>query len=304
MGKLIYICLFIFNTGFYQLNMNDLFKDSFKKQVNTSYSTFGNIKVIFAIIVLGILIVWGINKIITVDRTHRDLIRDLQSRSFGNKWVVAYELSKYISGNKIPVNDMPWVIENLVSLYESSKDERTRDFIIVALGGLRTKLTFSFLIKALDDPSDKVKLHALIALGNNNENDDTKWDKVLLFLDNEDIGLRQSAIFVLSTHKISNAETRIVELLSDNNIGVRYAAATGLIYYRNMQSIPILKEILKLNSFPKKDFIFSREKVIALKLNILFAFQKEKWNPIKDFIISLGPSEKNMKVLTEIKKLH
>ncbi len=284
--------------------MNDLFKDSFKKQVNTSYSTFGNIKVIFAIIVLGILIVWGINKIITVDRTHRDLIRDLQSRSFGNKWVVAYELSKYISGNKIPVNDMPWVIENLVSLYESSKDERTRDFIIVALGGLRTKLTFSFLIKALDDPSDKVKLHALIALGNNNENDDTKWDKVLLFLDNEDIGLRQSAIFVLSTHKISNAETRIVELLSDNNIGVRYAAATGLIYYRNMQSIPILKEILKLNSFPKKDFIFSREKVIALKLNILFAFQKEKWNPIKDFIISLGPSEKNMKVLTEIKKLH
>ena len=105
--------------------MNDLFKDSFKKQVNTSYSTFGNIKVIFSIIIVGILIVWGINKIITVDRSHRDLVRDLQSRSFGNKWVVAYELSKYISGNQIPVNDMPWVIENLVSLYETSQDERS-----------------------------------------------------------------------------------------------------------------------------------------------------------------------------------
>lgn len=282
--------------------MNDLFKESFKKQVNTSYSTFGNIKVIFSIILVGILIVWGINKIITVDRTHRDLIRDLQSRSFGNKWVVAYELSKYISGNQIPVNDMPWVIENLVSLYKTSKDERTRDFVIVALGGLRTRLTFPYLINALDDSSDKVKFHALTALGNSKENDISKWKKVLKFLDNKDVGLRQSAIFVLSTHKIPSAEIKIVELLSDNNIGVRYAAATALIYYRNIQSIPTLKEILKLDSFPKKDFIFSEGKVVALKLNILFALQKEKWNPIKDFIISLGTTEKNMKILTEIKK--
>ena len=69
------------------------------------------------------------------DRGYKDLVRDLHSKTFGNRWVAAFELSKVISA-KIPSEDVPWLIENLEDLYSTAVDFRTKNFIIVALGSL------------------------------------------------------------------------------------------------------------------------------------------------------------------------
>ena len=70
------------------------------------------------------------------DRGYKDLVRDLHSKTFGNRWVAAFELSKVISSKSVKQEDIPWLIENLDDLYESAVDTRTKNFIIVALGSL------------------------------------------------------------------------------------------------------------------------------------------------------------------------
>ena len=53
-----------------------------------------------AIILVGALIVFGVMKLLSNERSHRDLINELHSKTFGNRWVAAYELSKVLSTTK------------------------------------------------------------------------------------------------------------------------------------------------------------------------------------------------------------
>ena len=99
-----------------------------------------NFVIPFAIVLIGSVIVFGITKMFQNDRSHRDLVRELHSKTFGNRWVAAYELSKVISSKSIPSEDIPWLIENLEDLYEKAVDVRTKNFIIVAAGVLGIKV--------------------------------------------------------------------------------------------------------------------------------------------------------------------
>ena len=69
-----------------------------------------------AIILVGALIIFGITKMLSTERTYRDLVREMQSKTFGNRWIAAYELSKLISTNRIPPSEHPWLVENLSDL--------------------------------------------------------------------------------------------------------------------------------------------------------------------------------------------
>ena len=94
-----------------------------------------NFVIPLAIVLIGSLIIFGITKMLQNDRGYKDLVRDLHSKTFGNRWVAAFELSKVISSKSVK-EDIPWLIENLDDLYESAVDTRTKNFIIVALGSL------------------------------------------------------------------------------------------------------------------------------------------------------------------------
>jgi hypothetical protein len=141
-------------------------------------SPLSGIAVPIAIVLVGALIIFGVTKMLSSGKNHRDLVDELNSKTFGNRWVAAYELSKFLAGNKIPQEDIPWVIENLVSVYENSADANTRNFVVVALGSLNNVLCVDLLNKALNDPDPKTKFNAAVALGNMPLGTNIDWQKM------------------------------------------------------------------------------------------------------------------------------
>ena len=75
-----------------------------------------NFVIPFAIVLIGSLIIFGVTKMLTTDRGYKDLVRELHSKTFGNRWIAAFELSKVISANGVPEDEVPWLVENLEDL--------------------------------------------------------------------------------------------------------------------------------------------------------------------------------------------
>src|SRR5690606_663220 len=134
-------------------------------------SPLSGISVPIAIVLVGALIIFGVTKMLSTGKNHRDLVDELNSKTFGNRWVAAYELSKFLASSKIPKEDMPWVIENLSKVYRETVDARTRNFVVLALGSLNNPLCLPVLNTALEDPDHQVKFNAVVALGNMSAND-------------------------------------------------------------------------------------------------------------------------------------
>src|SRR5690606_19382039 len=99
-------------------------------------SPLSGIAVPIATVLVGALIIFGVTKMLSTGKNHRDLIEEMNSKTFGNRWVAAYELSKFLASERIPKEDMPWVIENLAHVYTGTIDPRTRNFVVLALGSL------------------------------------------------------------------------------------------------------------------------------------------------------------------------
>lgn len=263
----------------------------------------GSLVVPIAIVLVGALIIFGVTKMLSADRSYKDLVRELHSKTFGNRWVAAYELSKLISSSQIPEEDVPWLIANLTELYRGAQDSRTRDFIVVAMGALKSDLAMPVLAHALNDQDPNVRFHAVVALSESKLGVETHQKELINLLSQEDAAVVQAAIFSLAMHQIPAAESKIVELHSIAPVAIRYAAATGLIAYQNEASHETLEEILSLSSRPAPDAAFDEPKVIGLKLNVLKALRRYQWNVLNELIERLLPSEQNLTVVSEMREV-
>jgi hypothetical protein len=261
-----------------------------------------NFVIPLAIVLIGSLIIFGITKMLQNDRGYKDLVRDLHSKTFGNRWVAAFELSKVISSNSVKEEDVPWLIENLDDLYASAMDSRTKNFIIVALGSLGDKRGVPTIEKGILEEDPATKFHAVVALGSIKNSATINFDALENLLASQDEGLKQAAILTLSTHKYGPSKDKIVKLLRDTSVSIRYAAATSLIYFKSQACISIVKEILKIHStepHPK----YSTDKIYALKINILNALKNSGWTELNTFLEQIVDSEKNLKIVSVIKEL-
>lgn len=267
----------------------------------------GSLVVPIAIVLVGALVIFGVTKMLSTDQSYKDLVREMQSKQFGNKWVSALELSKLIASNKIPEEDIPWLVENLSHVYKNTVDSRTRDFVVVALGALRNPLALELLQTAVKDTDKNVQFHAVVALGNIPQGVTVDWTDVLNFLEAEDHGIKQAAILALGTHRVAKAESKLQGLLSDDGRGVRFAAGTSLIYFKNESALPVIKEILSLEFTPSQDKnkspLFSVEQIAALKLNILNAVSKSDWKAPLDLIQEISTNDKDVKVVSKAKEV-
>jgi Sec-independent protein translocase protein TatA len=79
-----------------------------------------------AIVLVGALIIFGITKMLSTERSYKDLVQEMQSKTFGNRWIAAYELSKQIISEQIPEEEKPWLVENLADIYKNTPDPRTK----------------------------------------------------------------------------------------------------------------------------------------------------------------------------------
>lgn len=267
-------------------------------------SPLSGITVPLAIVLVGGLIIFGVTKMLSSGKNHRDLIEEMNSKTFGNRWVAAYELSKFLASSKIPKEDMPWVIENLSKVYLESIDARTRNFVVLALGSLNNSLSLPVLNKALEDQDPQVKFNAVVSLGNMEKSSAIEWDKIeALLQQNEDPGLKQVALFALASHQQPKVEELALPLLNSSEKTLRYAAATVLIHYKNSEAIPILEEISNL----KYDLVAQGElngaQVESLKINILENIEKSKWNELKSLVQTLESNDTNVRVTTKAKQV-
>lgn len=267
-------------------------------------SPFSGIAVPIGIVLFGALIIFGVTKMLSTGKDHRDLIDELNSKTFGNRWVAAYELSKFLASSKIPKDDMPWVIENLSKVYRETVDPRTRNFVVLALGSLNDPQTLPVLNDALDDQDPQVKFNAVVSLGNMEDSSQIEWEKVDALLDQEvDPGLKQVALLAIASHKRPNTEEKALPLLNSNERSLRYAAATVLIYYKKNEALPVLEEILNLSYDMAQAGEFNGAQVEGLKMNVLENIEKSSWNGAARLVEKVEASDTNVRVQTKAKQV-
>ena len=267
-------------------------------------SPLSGIAVPIAIVLVGALIIFGVTKMLSSGKDHRDLVEELNSKTFGNRWVAAYELSKFLAAQKIPAEDMPWVIENLSQVYYESVDARTRNFIVMALGSLNNPKSLPVLNKALVDIDPQVKFNAVVSLGNMDKDLAVEWDKVIaLFEQNDDLGLKQAALLTLATHKREEAVPFARSLIQSNEASLRYAAAMVLIYAKQNDAKPALEEILNLRYDVVAPNALNGQQVESLKLNALDAIEKSEWVDVLNLVQRTEAEDSNVRVSTKAKQI-
>lgn len=256
-----------------------------------------------AIILVGSLIVFGVTKMLSTDRSYRDLIREMHSKTFGNRWVAAFELSKQIASSNIPEEDLGWLVDEMDQLYNNATDPRTRNFIVVAAGALKSDKGLPLIKKGLSDTDSNVKFHAITSLGNMQTLENFDWSLLYPSLSVEDVGIQHAAILTLAKHNAPKAQELITPKLNSPEASIRYAAATALVKYKSTDALSVVNEILLLDSEPKPNEKFTLSQVENLKMNIIRAVKKNKWDAVRQTITSLVESEKNLKVRTKAKEL-
>ena len=267
-------------------------------------SPLSGIAVPIAIVLIGALIIFGVTKMLSSGKNHRDLVEELNSKTFGNRWVAAYELSKFLAGQKIPPEDMPWVIENLSQVYFESVDARTRNFIVLALGSLNNPLSLKVLNAALSDQDPQVKFNAVVSLGNMPRGSMIEWEKVEALLQQEaDPGLKQVALLTMATHEQPSTEEKAISFLNYQERMLRYSAAIVLIKYKNIEALPLLEEILNLRYDVVQAGELNGAQVESLKMNVLENLEKSNWNQLANLVQKVEEDDPNVKVTTKAKQV-
>jgi HEAT repeat protein len=267
-------------------------------------SPLSGIAVPIAIVLVGGMIIFGVTKMLSSGKDHKDLIEEMNSKTFGNRWVAAYELSKFLAASKIPKEDMPWVIENLSRVYFESVDARTRNFVVLALGSLKNPLALSLLNKALDDQDPQVKFNAVVSLGNMPAAQEIQWEKVEAMLQqDQDAGLKQVALFALASHKHPKAENFALGFLTSQDKTLRYAASNILIYYKNSQAIPVIQEVAALRYDDRSPDSLNGAQVEGLKMNLLENIEKSRWAEMLGLLEKLQNDDTNIRIQTKAKQV-
>lgn len=255
-----------------------------------------------AVVLIGALVVFGVTKLLSSERSYKDLVREMHTKTLGNRWVAAFELSKLISSSQIPKEDIPWLVGNLKEIYNEARDPRTRQFTVVAAGALQDASSASLLEKALNDEDHKVRFHAIVALGNMPRGFAFPgWEKVQAYLSSKDIGMIQAAALALSTHKVESAEKELVGLLGHSNKVLRYTVASGLANFKNEKALDTLKEILFLAPSQQGNSSLNEEQVVALKLSLLSSIERNKWNILNEELSIVAKQDKSLKVAARAK---
>ena len=79
------------------------------------------------IILIGLLIFWAMMRLLFVERSYKDLVYELESKSFGNRWVSAFELSKALGVTEDEVRRRQGLKKTIFPLEERHQiDEKGR----------------------------------------------------------------------------------------------------------------------------------------------------------------------------------
>lgn len=276
--------------------MNQSNKNTSQKKLLEN-PVLSSLMVPIAIVLIGALIIFGVTKLLNSERSYKDLVREMHSKTFGNRWIAAYELSKVINSSAVPKEEIPWLVENLSQIYSDSKDYRTKEFILAAVGAIKSHDSLPLIQKAILENEGNIRFHALVALSNMPKSNFVfDWNPVLELLKVEDPALTKVVILTLSTHRVKDGLPKIVELLNSRNKLVSFSAALGLINFKDNSALPVLSEILKLPYSSASEYLVKKEDLVSLKLNVVSALRVNEWPVLKNEIEFISTNDENLQL--------
>ena len=241
-----------------------------------------------AILIAGAGIVIFISSILHSQSSYRDLVHDLNEKAFGNRWVAAYELSKVLANEKVPVDELPWLVAELISSYNSSQDERTRNFIVLALSTIKTKQATDFLTTLIDHENRDIRFHAMVALGNaSHDLLPEGWQgKVLQAMKQypQDTSLNVAGPMLFTQYAKAEENKNYINdlyaLLSQNqNRYVQTALVTALFALEDERSLDYVRRIMLSNH---QQLQIPEDQVQNLKLNLIKVAKNNPWPASKE----------------------
>lgn len=280
----------------------DQAKQSLKDKIR-SESPLSGITVPLLILVLSVVIIAGVSKMLSHDKGYVTLVDELRDKTFGNRWVAAFELSKYLASSQIPKEDIPWLEEQLLDIYmKSESDPRTRNFLVLAAGSLRGEKSLELLTLAFQSKDNDLLFNALTSLSKWDVLPDSfQWQNVLSLAQsqtNTDEALQHTSLVVLTKHMRSEVVPHLIENLSKSSSqNIRDVSAIALIHFNNWEGMSRIKELMILpyetteQAKPNQSLF-----VEANKLNIIQALQvliKRKVAIPSEMVSVLRETEKN-----------
>lgn len=272
----------------------EVLKDGSSLLSKTSF--FRIILISIALTLGGGGLIYFIAQGLTFKRDHRDLVMEIRSMTFGNRWISAYELSKYLLNNRIPEKERPWVREQLIDIYNQAKkregDFKLQKFSLVALGtfGANDGDKIIPVVKdAIFSKHPELIFQGLYILGNMTKGISFPWKKLLKTIDEfEDYALLQLGIFTFSWHKVPGRRASFLKFLRHQKMAVRYGAAIGLIDFQELEALPHLREIIKWKV--AKNELSPAEKNLRQnwQINLLRAYKRSPWRLLKGEVSELS----------------
>ena len=250
-----------------------------------------------AILLVGAGIVIFISSILQSQSSYRDLVKDLNEKAFGNRWVAAYELSKVLANNKVPEEEIPWITHELIASYANSRDDRTKNFVVLALGSIKSKETIDFLSTVLEHPDKDIRFHAMVALGNCEDHHlPSQWQEkivqsMLKFPD--DISFNVAASMVIAQHsksensKIANHLFSMMQ--SSSNKYIQASLVTALFALHDSRSLVYVKNLMLGN---EDQLDLAADQLQNIRLNLIKVAKLRNWVMAKEiFQIALNQEQ-------------
>lgn len=275
--------------------------NSLKNKIK-SESPFSGIAVPILIVLLSIVLVAGITRMLSTEKGYVNLVEELSDKTFGNRWVAAFELSKYLASSQIPKEDIPWLENKLMDIYKnSSNDPRTRNFLILAAGSLRGSDSLKLLEIALEDSDQEVLFAAVSSLANFTTIPNSfNWNRVLEIAKGEilkDEVLQQTAIVVLTHHE----KEVVIPLLKENILkseskNLKDVSAIALMHFNLWDGFNRIEQLLKMNYNQDQNAIEQSLNVEANKINVIQAAKaliEKNISLPQSFLSILADVEKN-----------
>ena len=263
----------------------------------------GNFIIPIAIVLIGAFLVFLFQRLLQTEKSYKELLTEMNSRTFGNRWVAAFELSKLIAANKIPEAEIPGFIAGLEGNYKIANGEREKLFIVAAAAGLKRPEAKHLLIRALDDFDQTIQLHALVGIGNLPEVEDLPEAKIISFLNSEDEGIKIAAIFTVAQHQLMSGVKSLQVLLESNNTKVKWAAISALVNFGNEVVLTPMADLLKLKAGSGPGSV---DGLKVAKQNLLQTLKRRRWEKgilhIKNILLEMSENEKDLQLVQLVRE--
>jgi HEAT repeat protein len=179
----------------------------------------------------------------------RDYVAEVRTGSANRRWQAAFELSKVLQARKDKVLADPAFAEELVKVFEESRDDdpRVRRYLALALGRLGSARAVPALVQAAQatgkGPSDsETQIYAVWALGA--IGDPAALPGLLELARADDAGVRKAAVHALGSFPDPRSADALAAALADPVEDVRWNAALALARRRDARAAPVLLQMM------------------------------------------------------------